>query len=264
VSISRSQSGFCQLAVLLILAVARPAFAASLASEISPAALVKVAKHNALRSAHGRGTLIDVHTQEGSYVLVIAVHGIAGTPSDLAPVMEKEIAAGHAVKAFVYDDKFRSLEDSSLDLALAIQQCSVARPEMLLRIYAHSGGGRVAIRALALLAVKGELAAQVELELIAVPLAGVKSANFIRLLPRFLPWVRSLGDVATRSEYQRQIEQVRLPETVHVNVFAGEMDTVFSYSTDKYRALVNVLHGTLRVIPKATHMSAVEEVARMR
>src|SRR5262245_247919 len=92
------------------------------------AAMDKTSERMALRNAHGRGTLIDVHRGQEDQLTVIAVHGIRGTPSDLAPLIQKAIDADCTVKVFAYDDKFRSLEDSSHDLAVAIETWSEAHP----------------------------------------------------------------------------------------------------------------------------------------
>jgi pimeloyl-ACP methyl ester carboxylesterase len=252
--------------VTVVLAlVVQISFAASRATDVvAPESLNKASERIAVKKAHGRGTLIDVHTGGDGQLTVIAVHGIAGQPSDLSPLIQKAIHAGHTVKAFAYDDKFLSLEDSSLDLAVTIEQWWNAHPTSSLRIDAHSMGGRVAIGSLAILSSKGTLTNRVELNLIAVPLAGIARANLLRLLPRFLPWIRPLNGMASSSGYQRMIEHLRLPGNVEVNVFAGDQDSVFKHSTKKYRALVSVLHGTLHVFPNATHMSALEEVARLR
>ena len=207
---------------------------------------------------------MDIHAGAAEQVTVIVIHGIGGSPSDLGAIMQKEIDADHTVKAFAYDDKFRTLEDSSADLALAIDQWWAVHPAALLRIDAHSMGGRVAIGALAVLAKDGVLSGQVQLNLIAVPLEGFRRANLVRWLPRFLPWVRPLNGLGSTSGYQKMIERVQVPGNVEVKVFAGGKDRVFAYDTDRYRALVRILHGTLRVFPDATHMSTAEEVARLR
>lgn len=238
--------------------------AASEAGDVVPAAADEAAVRTALKQSHGRGTLINVHDGQDNHPTVVVVNGFAGRPSDLRPVMDREIAAGNTVKAFAYDATFRSLDDSSRDLAEALAKSSAADAERPLRIYAHSLGGRIALGAVRRLASERRLGPDVELNLIAVPLAGLRRANFIGLLPRFLPGVRPLHDVASLSAYQRMIDRLRLPDSVRVHVFAGAQDDVFSYSTPKYRALVDALHATLRVFPKATHMSTVDEVARLR
>ena len=254
------------MAFALRVCSAAPLVAADFAASdlVTPESLNRVSERIAVKKAHGRGTLIDVHTGRDGRPTVIAVHGIAGQPSDLAPLIQKAIDAGDTVKAFAYDDKFRSLENSSLDLALAIEEWGNVQPTGSLRIDAHSMGGRVAIGAVAILTTRGALTNSVELNLIAVPLAGIARANLVRLLPRFLPWIRPLNGMASSSRYQRMIDHLQLPSTVEVNVFAGDQDTVFTHSTKKYRALVRVLHRTLHVFPNATHMSTVEEVARLR
>jgi hypothetical protein len=48
-----------------------------------------------------------------------------------------------------------------------------------------------------------------------------------------------------------------------VNIFVGDKDDVFKHSTKKYDALVEKLHATLKVFANATHMSVLDEVARL-
>ena len=102
----------------------------------------------ALTHTDGRGALVDVHIGDVDQLTVIAVHGFRGRAGDLSPLIEKAIVAGHTVKAFAYDDRFRSLEDTSRDLASAIEQWWAIHPHAPLRIDAHSMGGRVALGAL--------------------------------------------------------------------------------------------------------------------
>ena len=217
----------------------------------------------ALKHTDNRGTLIDVHTGDVDQLTVIAVHGFRGQPADLSPLIEQAIGAGHTVKVFAYDDKFRSLDDSSRDLASAIQQWCATHPEAPLRIDAHSMGGRIVLGALARMASEAALMRPIQINLIAVPLAGVESANWARVLPPFLPWVRAWRGLASRAGYQRSLDRLELPVGVDVNVYAGGRDHVFRHSTAQYRALVERLRGRLHVFPGATHMSTVDEVARL-
>jgi hypothetical protein len=217
-----------------------------------------------LESTDGRGTLVAVHAGGPDHVVSIAVHGIRGKPSDLEPIMRKDIAAGNTVKVFAYDDKFRSLTDSSADLAEAIALWTGDCGASPLRIQAHSMGGRIALGALGLLARAGRLQANVTLDLIAVPIAGVTGAGLARLAPPFIPWVRPSKDMAPASRYQRMIDTLRLPGNVEVNAFVGGRDTVFEHATVRYRDLVTGLRATLTVFPDATHTSILDEVARLQ
>jgi len=60
-------------------------------------------------------------------------------------------------------------------------------PDRRLRISAHSVGGRVALVALAILQRAGRVTRDVELNLMASPIAAMKSAIFSRLAPGFIP-----------------------------------------------------------------------------
>jgi hypothetical protein len=65
------------------------------------------------------------------------------------------------VKAFAYDNKFRSLEDSSRDLARAIESWMVVNSERQFRITAHSLGTRISLGALGLIQNAGWLTGDV-------------------------------------------------------------------------------------------------------
>ena len=59
------------------------------------------------------------------------------------------------------------------------------------------------------------------------------------------------------------IDRLELPFNVKVNIFVGDKDEVFKHSTKKYGDLVEQLHATLTVFANATHMSILDEVARL-
>jgi alpha-beta hydrolase superfamily lysophospholipase len=186
-----------------------------------------------------------------------------GTASSLRRVIQKAIDADETVKAFVYDNKFHSLEESSRDLAHSIEESRNDRGDRPLRIIAHSAGGRVALGSLAILENDGRLTGDIELDLIASPIAGVKSATFARLAPNFIPWIRPLRGISPSSRFQKVIDRLRLPDNVKVNIFVGGQDSVFNYSTTRYSDLVERLHATFRVFAQATHTSILDELARL-
>jgi pimeloyl-ACP methyl ester carboxylesterase len=233
------------------------------ASGRQPASIDGVFERKLLKETHGRGTFVDVHTGAADTPTTIFVHGMPGAASSLTGVIQKAIDAGGTVKAFVYDNKFRSLENSSRDLASSIETWMDDNPGYALRIAAHSMGGRVALGALAILQRDGRLTGDVELNLIASPIAGIKSAIFSVLAPPFLPWIRPIRGIASVSKFQGVIDRLELPSNVKVNIFVGDKDDVFKHSTKKYGALVEKLHATLKVFANATHMSVLDEVARL-
>jgi hypothetical protein len=231
-----------------------------LGSSRQPATINEGFERKLLKETHGRGTFVEIHSGTGDGVTTIFVHGMRGSTSSLARVILK---AGDTVKAFVYDDKFRSLEDSSGDLATSIETWMDDNPEEPLRLVAHSMGGRVALGALAILQGDGRLTSDVELNLIASPIAGVKSATFSRAAPGFIPWIRPSRGMASGSKFQGVIDRLELPSNVTVNIFVGGKDDVFSHSTKKHAVLVARLHASLTVFANATHTSILDDVARL-
>jgi hypothetical protein len=69
--------------------------------------------------------------------------------------------------------------------------------------------------------------------------------------------------IASVSRFQGVIDRLELPSNVKVNIFVGDKDDVFKHSTQKYGDLVEELHATLKVFANATHMSILDEVARL-
>lgn len=233
------------------------------ASSRHPASIDGVFERTLLKQTHGRGTFVDVHTGAADRPATIFVHGMPGAPSSLIAVIQKAIDAGRTVKVFAYDNKFRSLEDSSRDLAHSIECWMDDNPGQGLRIDAHSMGGRLALGALAILQERGRLDGDIALNLIASPIAGTKSASFSRLAPGFIPWIRPIRGIAPASKFQAVIDRLELPSNVTVNVFVGDKDNVFKHSTNKYGSLVAKLNATLKVFANATHTSIIDEVARL-
>jgi len=86
-----------------------------------PSAIDGVFERKLLKQTHGRGTFVDVYAGAGDTRTTNFVHGIPGAASGLTAVIQTAIDAGGAVKAFVYDNTFRSLENSTRDLALSIE-----------------------------------------------------------------------------------------------------------------------------------------------
>src|SRR3984893_12436076 len=155
------------------------------ASGRQPASIDGGFERKLLKETHGHGTLVDVRTGAGDKPTTIFVHGIPGAASSLTGMIQKAIDAGGTVKAFAYDNRFRSLEDSSRDLASSIETWMTDNPGRPLRVAAHSAGGRLALGALAILERDGRLTADVELNLIASAIAGMTSAILSLLAPRF-------------------------------------------------------------------------------
>jgi len=69
--------------------------------------------------------------------------------------------------------------------------------------------------------------------------------------------------MASVSKFQGVINRLELPSNVKVNIFVGDKDEVFKHSTKQYGDLVAKLHATLKVFANATHMSILDEVARL-
>jgi pimeloyl-ACP methyl ester carboxylesterase len=228
-----------------------------------PASIDMEFERRLLKETHGRGALVEVHTGAAERPTTIFVHGMPDGASTLSPMMQKAIDADETVEAFAYDNKFRSLEYSSRDLASAIETWMDENPAQRLRIDAHSMGGRLALGALAILQKSGRLTGDVELNLIASPIAGVRRAIFARLAPGFLPWIRPLRGIAPGSGFQTVIDRLELPSNVAVHIFVGDKDKVFSHATPKYAALVRKLGATLTVFADATHTSILDEMARL-
>ena len=210
------------------------------------------------------GLLVPTHLAEGSSRTRISVHGVNASPDGLGPLLQLGATLGENASTFAYDDRFRRLEHSATDLAQALRDWRVANPGQTLVIDAHSMGGRVVLAALAQIE---DLASYgpVELNLVAVPLAGYGSANWSRLTPGFLrdsiPVARPSLDMGSRSRFQKRLDQVVLPENVCTTIYVAGQDEVVDGADAHPTHIVNNLAAKVVHLPEVGHVSILGEVA---
>ena len=191
----------------------------------------------------------------------VTVHGINDNPASVLPLGEDAARSGQAVSTFAWDDRSRRLGDSADDFAREIARTLQENPNAPLTINAYSMGGRVAAVALGRLEQQGLLEGRrVELNLVATPLQGFGSANMAWMGAAFSSGLRSARDMGTRSDFQRELEAVRLP-SVNVRVLGGGADET-AVVNDEWRTIARNLSGREpEIMAGATHESAIAAAA---
>lgn len=248
-----------------IVSVAAPSFGAE--SDMPPRApidLDEAAESRLIGGKNKPGFLVLTHEAEGAARTRISVHGVNGSPRDVAPLNTLGPRLGENTITFAYDDRFRRLEHSAKDLARSIGEWRTAHPDRELVIDAHSMGGRVALAALAELAKTTELG-PIHLNLIAVPLAGYEGANWARVSPAFLrgliPVTRPGVDMGTSSRFQKSLNELVLPPSVKTTIFVAGKDQVVDGADAHPAHIVSNLNAEVVHYPDEDHVSIVARVA---
>lgn len=216
-----------------------------------------------LKGSNGAGKLIDIAANGGTDGLTVTVHGINGSPSTIQTFSDQAAAQGKHVKTFVYDDRHRSLQDSSKELATAIAEWKAAHPGRPIDIQTHSMGGRVVLGALQHLRDHGHLddGAPVHLTMVAPPLGGFAAANTASWAPRFLDGliggVAPGRDMGTTSDYQQMLEKLTLPANVHTNIVLGTLDTLVDATMSGFKRISENLRARVSEITGADHTNIV-------
>ncbi|MBX3172053.1 MAG: hypothetical protein KF760_31895 [Candidatus Eremiobacteraeota bacterium] len=197
---------------------------------------------------------------------VMTIHGANAAPETVNSLAEPGLRRGQEVHTFAYDDRFRSLQNSSQDLARELGEWMERNPGQPLTLRAHSMGGRVTLGALALLQEQGRLQGRrLNLDLVAPPLGGYSEANLARLDPTgvagsLFPMVRPGVDMGTTSEFQRRLENLRLPENVRTRIFLGGRDEVVNPNLSGFRRIQQNLGAEVIRLPEADHESILQQV----
>lgn len=206
-----------------------------------------------------------VQLMEGRNGAVITVHGVNAAPDAVNSLAEPGVRTGQEVHTFAYDDRFRSLSDSSQDLARQLRQWMERNPGQPLNLRAHSMGGRITLGALALLQEQGQLLGRpIQLDLVAPPLGGFVAANWARadftgVLGSLIPVMRPGQDMGTGSGFQERLENLRLPANVRTRIFVGDRDQVVDPNLAGFQRIQRNLRAQLIRLPDADHDSILEQ-----
>ncbi len=229
-----------------------------------------VSEHREREVIGGRdrpGHMVPIAEGDPTRGLFFTVHGINDDPDSCRPLSEAAATSGGPVYTFAYDDRYRSLEDSSFDLAGEIEAQLGQAPEMT--ISGHSMGARVSLGALKLLQDRGELASAgpITLNLVAPVLAGFPSANGAMWAPHFIDHliggVQPGRGMGTHSPFQEMVEGLRLPANVRVHIFAGSKDTMVDHLNPSFLSIAHNLEAELTVLEGADHNSSVAAAAEL-
>jgi hypothetical protein len=203
--------------------------------------------------------------QSDSKETVLTIHGISGSPQDMQALHQKADKEGKQAWTMVYDDRHRSLPESSKDMANSIREWRKGHPNQDLKIQAHSMGSRITLGAMQELKESGDLAkGKVQLELLAGPIGGLEgmtnSANMVpeflgRLGPNIVPG-KSMGN---HSQFQKQLDQIDLPKNVTTKLVMGKQDELVQ-QTQNWDAMKARLHAKTEWL-NATHDTIVDRYA---
>lgn len=216
-----------------------------------------------LQGSNGTGKLVDVAANDGTDGITITVHGINGSPQTIQAFSDHAASQGKHVKTFAYDDRHRSLQDSSRELATAIADWKAEHPGRPIDIQTHSMGGRVVLGALQNLQDWGVLddGAPVRLTMVAPPLGGFASANTARWAPRvfdsLIGGVAPGRDMGTTSDFQQTLEKLTLPANVHTNIVLGTLDTLVDATMSGFKRISENLRARVSEISGADHTDIV-------
>lgn len=195
--------------------------------------------------------------------VAITIHGINDAPTGIAALTNARLDKGGKVSTFGWDDNYRRLDDTANDFARSVKSELSKHPGSTLRIDAHSMGGRVALVALGRLQKEGALnGKKVELNLIAPPLGGYGGANAAGWAPKFAQGIKNVRpgvDMGSTSDFQKELEAVRLPN-VKVSVFGGSKDETAPVD-GRFREIAKNLGAKMTVVDGADHMSILASVA---
>lgn len=232
----------------------------------APISLDELGETRLLGGKNEAGRLVPTYEAPESHRARIAVHGVNGSPLDVSPLTALGPVLGENTHAFAYDDRFRRLEHSALDLAQAILEWRTQHHGERLTIDAHSMGGRVTLAALAKVASITD-PGPIQLNLISVPLAGYESANWSKLTPGFLrdliPVARPSLDMGTKSRFQEGIDRLVLPESVRTTIYVAGKDEVVSGADAYPTHVVRNLRAKVVHLPEEDHVSVVSRVASL-
>lgn len=229
----------------------------------APLSLHELEEARLLGGKNQAGRLVRTHAGEPARTRV-AVHGVNASPADVAALSALGPARGEDAHTFAYDDRFRRLEHSADDLARALTEWRRAHPSATLVIDAHSMGGRVALAAVSRLAASMD-PGPIELNLIAVPLAGYESANWSRLTPAplrdLIPVTRPGIDMGTRSRFQKELDRLVLPDSVQTTLYVAGRDEVVEGADAHPRHIVRNLRARVVHLEHEDHVSVLAKVA---
>jgi hypothetical protein len=211
------------------------------------------------------GALVQVSPGSPGGGVGVSVHGINARCSDVDPLTLELAERGALTLAFVYDDNYRRLWDSAVDLAAALRPYLEGRPGEPLFVRAHSMGARIVLVALERLGREGALAGRdLDVALVAPPLGGYRTADLARLTPWPLSRLKNVQpgiDMGRDSQFQSRLQALSLPENARVRVFLATNDRIVDPGDRRLWQVVARVRGKTVWLPGATHESAVGAAA---
>lgn len=222
-------------------------------------------EQQSLRANNGEGRLIVVYQGRPGAGTTVTVHGINGTPEDMAAIDQRAAEKGQTVLDFAYDSHHRRMADASHDLAGELSRWQDAHPGENLTVDAHSSGGRIATGALQEMSSGDGVKNHTQLNLLAPILGGYAGANSAMLAPSFI--ARQIKnaepgkDVGTWSGFQHRLETTNMSPNVSTTAFVGTNDKYQDLSSEHYQAAASRIQARMVPVPDADHMGILDAFA---
>jgi pimeloyl-ACP methyl ester carboxylesterase len=235
------------------------------ASHANPAQYDLRDEFAALGGTNQPGQLAQVTPGRDPATTEVLVHGIGSGPDSLEGLIPQATATGHRVEVFLYDSVYRRLSDSSHDLASELVRFQQSHPNTRVHLVTHSMGGRVALDAVRQTQQWGQMPPGLSMQMVAPTLEGFAMADTALAVPDFI--ARGIGrtmpgkDMARHSAFQQRLEQVHLPPSVPVTIYAGDHDGVADYSNPRFMNIANHIGAHLVYVRDADHNSILTKVA---
>lgn len=215
-------------------------------------------ERNILKANGGRGSLVPVQQGRPGHGAVVTVHGINGSPDEVAP-LANNVPKDKTVLTFAYDDRKTRLGDSSQQLADSLRDWARKHPKENLNVRAHSMGARISVDALRKLSEQGGLPKNVKLDLVAPAVAGFGAANTASSIPdgiaRLIPNTAPGKDMGTRSEFQRRLETTTLPPQIKTRIIVGDSDKLIDPADARFQQVADKLNAQVKIQKGEDHLS---------
>ncbi len=249
-------SKLASVAIVSLAALAHPVWAAGLAEM---PLINKAQEMRILGGTNQPAKLVRLAEGQPGKGATISIHGANGKPEDLKVWDQLAQSEGQEVHTLAFDDMQRRLRDNSQDLAKHMHQWLQANPGQPLHLQAYCMGARIALGALAELQKDGKMpSSPIQVTLLAPPLAGIPSADWAQLdigglFGALIPGVRIGYDMGPSSSFQKQLDQLKLPDNVRTRILIGSEDAVVNAADADFQRLAKSLGAQVEILPGVDH-----------
>ena len=212
------------------------------------------------------GEIVDLAPGQDGKGIHLSVHGLGASPAAMKPLDDQAAGKGMATSTFAYDDMHCTQEENAANLADSMSQWVAKNPGENITIETHSMGGRIALTALDMMNKRGDFpAADIDLNMVSPALGGYGPLNVSLVAPiallKLIPGAAPTHDMASFSNAQENLEQVKLPSNVETTIYYGTNDSLIDYRKDSHDTIEQNLNAEVYYIAGAEHGDTVPAVA---